>query len=209
MAILTGLAPDPRQPGYRLVFLDRGRFASLPDEVLAPLGLEVGVELELGVLDRLQHCVAVAAAERAALRALARRAYARVDLERRLTRKHHPREAVREALERLAARGAIDDRRFAEEYGRARAARGNARARIVRDLLAQGIERGMAEECGGRALQMEGIDPEIAARALALRRARQLGDVAPAVKRRRLLAFLVRRGYPGAAVREMVAELCE
>lgn len=207
MAILTGLAPDPRQPGYRLVFVDRGRFASLPDEALAPLDLKVGAELSLVVLDRLQHLADVAAAERAALRALARRGYARIDLERRLARKRHPREAVVAALERLAARGVIDDRRFAEEYARARAARGSGRARIVRDLLAQGIERALAEETARRALEVEGIDPEIAARALALRRARQLGDLAPAVKKRRLVAFLVRRGYPGPQVRDLVEKL--
>jgi regulatory protein len=159
------------------------------------------------VLDQLQHWAAVAAAEGAALRALARRAYARVDLERRLGRKHHLREAVRVALERLAARGLIDDRRFAEEYARARAARGTGQPRIVKDLLQQGVERTTAEEAVRRALEVEGIDPAAAARALALRRARQLGDLAPAVKQRRLFAFLLRRGYSGPQIRELVEEL--
>jgi regulatory protein len=207
VAILTGLAPDPRQPGYRLVLVDRGRFASLPDDALAPLDLQVGAELSPAALERLQHLADVTAAEGAALRALARRVYARADLERRLARKRHPRAAVAGALERLAARGLIDDRRFAEEYARARAARGSGPARIVRDLLTQGVERRMAEEAVRRALELEAIDPEIAARTLAVRRARQLGDLAPAVKRRRLLAFLLRRGYPGPQVRELVEEL--
>jgi regulatory protein len=207
VAILTGLAPDPRQPGYRLVLVDRGRFASLPDDALAPLDLQVGAELSPAALDRLQHLANVTAAERAALRALARRGYARADLERRLAGRRHPREAVAGALERLVARGLIDDRRYAEEYARVRAARGSGRPRIVRDLLMQGVERGTAEDAVRRALEVEGIDPETAARALALRRARQLGDLAPAVKRRRLFAFLLRRGYPGPQVRELVEEL--
>ena len=185
MAILTGLAPDPRQPGYRVVLVDRGRFASLPDDALAPLQLQVG----------------------AALRALARRGYARADLQCRLAWKRHPREAVAAALERLVARGVMDDRRYAEEYARARAARGSGRPRIVRDLLTQGVERETAEEAVRRALEVEGVDPDTAARALALRRVRQLGDLAPAVKRRRLFAFLLRRGYPGPQVRELVEEL--
>ena len=29
--ILTGLAPDPRRPGYHLVEIDRGRFAEAGD----------------------------------------------------------------------------------------------------------------------------------------------------------------------------------
>jgi regulatory protein len=207
VAILTGLAPDPRQPGYRLVLVDRGRFASLPDDALAPLDLQVGAELSPAALDRLQYLADITVAERAALRALARRGYARADLERRLARKGHPRSAVAGALERLVARGLIDDRRYAEEYARARAARGSGPPRLVRDLLAQGVARGTAEEAVRRALEVERIDPEAAARALALRRVRQLRDLAPAVKRRRLFAFLLRRGYPGSQVRELVEEL--
>jgi regulatory protein len=101
----------------------------------------------------------------------------------------------------------MDDRRYAEEYARARAARGSGRPRIVRDLLTQGVGRGTAEEAVRRALEVEGVDPDTAARALALRRVRQLGDLAPAVKRRRLFAFLLRRGYPGPQVRELVEQL--
>lgn len=190
-----------------MVFVDRGRFASLPDDALAPLELEVGTELSPAALDRLQHWADVTAAERAALRALARRGYARDDLDRRLTRKRHPRRAVAAALERLVARGVIDDRRYAEEYARARAARGSGPPRIVRDLLTQGVERGTAEQAVRRALEVEGINPETAARTLAAKRVRQLGDLAPAVKRRRLFAFLLRRGYPGSQVRELVDEL--
>ena len=45
MPTLTALAPDPRQPEYRLVEVDRGRFASLPAVALEPLALAVGTEL--------------------------------------------------------------------------------------------------------------------------------------------------------------------
>ena len=54
MATLTALAPDPLTPGYRLVEVDRGRFASLPAEPLEMLGLRVGVELDPPTLARLQ-----------------------------------------------------------------------------------------------------------------------------------------------------------
>jgi len=52
-SILTGLAPDPRQPGYRLVEVNRWRFASLPAEGLDGLRLEVGCELSRATLGRL------------------------------------------------------------------------------------------------------------------------------------------------------------
>ena len=208
MPTLTGLAPDPRQPGYRLVEVDRGRFASLPLEALEPLSLRLGAELAPAVLDRLRALADVEAAERAALRALARRAHARLDLQRRLVKKQHPPAAVEAALERLTLRGLLDDRRFAEQYAALRATRGKGPARLLRDLQAQGVERRTAEQAVGRALEEEGIDPGLEARAVATKRARQLAGLPVPVRKRRLLAFLVRRGYAGMQLKELVEELC-
>jgi len=205
---LTALAPDPRQPGYRLVEVDRGRFASLPVEALDPLRLQVGSRLAPAVLDRLRELADIEAAERAALRALARRAHARLDLQRRLVKKQHPPAAVDAALERLASRGLLDDRRFAEQYAALRATRGKGPARLLGDLVAQGVERRTAEHAVRRALEEEGIDPGVEARAVATKRARQLAGLPVPVRKRRLLAFLVRRGYAGVPLRELVQELC-
>jgi regulatory protein len=205
---LTGLAPDPRQPGYRLVEVDRGRFASLPLEAVEPLGLQVGAELGPAALDRLRELADVEAAERAALRALARRAHARLDLRRRLVKRQHPPAAVEAALDRLALHGLLDDRRFAEQYAALRATRGKGPARLLRDLQAQGVERRTAEQAVRRALEEEGIDPGVEARAVAAKRARQLAGLPVAVRKRRLLAFLVRRGYGGPQLGALVEELC-
>ncbi len=208
MPTLTGLAPDPRQPGYRLVEVDRGRFASLPVAALEPLRLEVGAALAPAVLDRLRELADIEAAERAALRALARRAHARLDLQRRLVKKQHPPAAVEAALERLALRGLLDDRRFAEQYAALRATRGKGPVRLLRDLQAQGVERRTAEHAVRRALEEEGIDPGVEARAVAAKRARQLAGLPAPVRKRRLLAFLMRRGYAGVPLKDLVEELC-
>ena len=208
MPTLTALAPDPRQPGYRLVEVDRGRFASLPLAALEPLSLQLGAELAPAVLDRLRELADVEAAERAALRALARRAHARLDLRRRLVKRQHPPTAVEAALDRLALRGLLDDRQFAEQYAALRATRGKGPARLLRDLQAQGVERRTAEHAVRRALEEEGIDPGVEARAVAAKRARQLAGLPVPVRKRRLLAFLVRRGYGGPQLRELVEELC-
>ena len=136
--ILTGLAPDPRRPDYRLVDVDRGRFASLPTESLVGLDLLVGREIGPLVLERLQELADLEAAHRAALRALARRAHAGFDLRRRLLQKQHPPAAVDGALDRLSAAGLLDDARFALDYAGAQARRGRGPARLVRDLQSQG-----------------------------------------------------------------------
>src|SRR5512134_159651 len=98
MAVLTGLAPDPYRPGYRIVEVDRGRFASLPDEALVPLALARGMTLESAVLARLHALADTEAALRAAMRMLALRSHARAELVRRLVRRQHPPAAVEEAI---------------------------------------------------------------------------------------------------------------
>jgi len=201
--ILTGLAPDPRRPDYRLVEVDRGRFASLPVESLVGLDLVVGRAIDPLVFARLQELADLEAAHRAALRALARRAHARFDLRRRLLQKQHPAAAVDGALDRLSA----DDTQFARDYAAAKAHRGRGPARLIGDLLAQGVARRVAEEAVRGALASEGVDPALAVRALAAKRAKQLAGLPPAMRKRRLVAFLVRRGFGGAGVREVVEEL--
>ncbi len=207
--LLTGLAPDPRRPDYRLVEVDRGRFASLPAEALVGLGLVVGAEIAAQVFARLQELADLEGAYRAALRALARRAHARFDLRRRLLQKQHPPAAVDGALARLAALGLLDDARFARDYAGAKATRGGGRGptRLVRDLLTQGVERRVAEEAVRAALAADEVDPDATVRAVAEKRAKQLAGLPAAVRKRRLAAFLARRGFQGPEVRAIVEAL--
>jgi regulatory protein len=204
---LTGLAPDPRRPGNRLVQVDRGRFASLPEEGVVGLPLEIGAELPPAVFARLRELADVEAAVRAAVRALARRAHARLDLRRRLTQRQHPPAAVDEALERLAAQGLVDDTAFARHFALVRTRRGRGPARVVTDLVSHGVDRRVAEEAMRLALAEEALDPADAARAVAERRAKQLQGLPGPIKKRRLLAFLKRRGFEEQDVKKLVEQV--
>jgi regulatory protein len=184
--------------------VDRGRFASLPAQELTGLDLVVGREIGPLVLERLQQLADVEAAHRAAQRAIARRAHARFDLRRRLLQKQHPPDAVDAALERLSAAGLLDDARFAVDYAAAKARRGRGPLRLTSDLQAQGVDRRVAEEAVRTSLAAEGVDPGDAVRALAEKRAKQLAGLPPLVRKRRLVAFLVRRGFQGSEVRSVV-----
>jgi regulatory protein len=207
VAVVTGLAPDPRRPGYRHLDVDRGRFASLPETSLAPLGLSVGAVVSATMLARLHALADIEAASRAAERALARRPRARRDLQRRLLQKQHPPEAVTAALDRLVDRGVLDDRRFAEHFVSVHGARGRGPVRLLRDLGRQGVDRETAEQAVRDGAAFEGLDSAEAVRRVASRRAGQLGGLPVEVARRRLLAYLARRGYRGAVVRSLVEEL--
>lgn len=206
MPVLTGFAPDPRQPDHRLVEVDRGRFASLPAAVIADLQLTIGQVLDARTMSRLSRLADVEAAFRAGMRALARRAYAVRDLRRKLVQRQHPAAAVDEALSRLAARGLLDDARFSLQYAASRLSRGRGPARVLRDLQAQGVERKLAEQIVREAVVEEGIDPLEAARAAARQRAITLRALPPDVQRRRLAAFLLRRGFGGPHLVDLVRD---
>lgn len=208
MPLCTDIAPDPRLPGYRVVEVDRGRFASLPADALDLLDLTPGREIPPLAFARLQELADVEAAYRAAVRLERLRGHAGADLRRRLVMKQHPPAAVDAALARLTDQGLLDDRRFADAFTRTRIARGRGAARLVRDLRTHGVERGLAESVVAQVLAEEGVDPAAAARAVAERRARQLAGLEPATRRRRLTAYLLRRGFSGPDVRDLVRELC-
>jgi regulatory protein len=204
--VLTGLAPDPRRPGTLRVEVDGVRFGGVPEALARSAGLEVGRIVDAELQERLTAAADAEGAFRTLLRALERRGFARTDLGRRLARKGHPRPAVDAALERAVALGLLDDAAFALNYVQTRAARGRGPARLARDLMAMGVERSLID----RALTAEwpeGSDRTGLPAALAAKRAAQLGDLPRPVKRRRVLAYLARRGFAGREVTELVARV--
>jgi regulatory protein len=156
--------------------------------------------------ERLTAAADAEGAFRTLLRALERRSFARADLGRRLVRKGHPGPAVDAAIERAAGLDLLDDAAFARNYVQTRAARGRGPSRLTRDLLAMGVDRVHID----RALAAEwpeGSDHTGLPLALAAKRAAQLGELPRPVKRRRVLAYLARRGFAGRDISDMVARL--
>jgi regulatory protein len=200
---ITALDPDPHRPDAVRLEIDGARFGVVPKEVAADEQLTVGRVLDEALQARLNAAADVEAAFRTALRALEVRSFARRDLSRRLQRKGHPRPAIEAALDRALRLGLLDDGTFAENYVETRAARGRGPARLVRDLLAMGVERSLID----RAIAShwpEGSDRSAVPLALAHKRAAQLGSLPRQTKRRRLVAYLARRGFTGRDISEMV-----
>jgi regulatory protein len=204
-ARITALVPEPRGPGSVRIEVDGERFASVAPEVVRTHGLQVGRELDQALRARLEVEADVEAAYRTALRSIERRSFARADLGRRLLRKGHAHGAVEAALARAAEHGLLEDTAFAVNYVETRSARGRGPLRLTRDLLAMGVERGIVDRAvaAHRASEGNGDIPL----ALASKRAAQLRDLPRPVRRRRVLAYLARRGFSGREVSEMVGRL--
>jgi regulatory protein len=203
---ITALLPEPQGTGSVRIEVDGERFGSVAPEVVSAEQLRTGRELDEALLARLAAHAEIEATYRTAVRAVERRSFARADLGRRLRRKGHAPQAVEAALERLVERGFLDDAAFAANYVETRAARGRGPLRLARDLGAMGVERGII----ARALAAHAGSADVAGdvpRKLAAKRAAQLGDLPRHVRRRRVLAYLARRGFSGREVTDMVGKL--
>jgi len=203
--IITAVEPDPRRPEVLRVHVDGRPYCAVPAAALARASVGPGTALTPERLDQLGGLADEEGAFRTLLRALERRSYARVDLGRRLARKGHRPEAVEAALERAATLGLLDDAAFARNFVETRAPRGRGPARLSRDLMAMGVERRHIDVAIAEHWPPD-VDRSAMPRALAAKRAKQLGALPREAKRRRLVAYLARRGFSGADVRQAVQE---
>lgn len=199
---ITGLEPDPRRAGAQRVLVDGKLFATV-HEGWRGLGLAVGMPWDEARAQAVSQLADEEGAWRAALQALARRNHGVQELRRRLRQKGHVPGAVEYALERARGAGLLDDAAFARNYVETRAARGRGPGRLRKDLMALGLDRAHIDQ----AISAHWPEPEEAldlARGLAEKRARQLAGLPPEVKRRRLVAYLARRGFAGRGVSDLV-----
>jgi regulatory protein len=203
--VVTAIEPDPRRAASVRVSTSAGVAYTIPADRVDALGLAPGAVLDAARASHLAEAADEEAALRAGLSALGRRSFARADLLRRLRRRGHPEGAAESALVRLDAMGLLDDLRYARAFVETRAERGRGPLRLKRDLLALGVSGDVIEQALRTRWPSGDVEPDVP-RSLALRRSRQLGELPRLAKRRRLLAYLARRGYTGRSANEAVAQ---
>ncbi len=201
--VVTGVEPDPRHPGAVRVFVAGKLHWTIHRSAAAEIA--PGRPLGAPQVEALGRAADEEAAYRTVLRALHRRAHARADLARRMVRRGHAPAAVEAALRRAEQHGFLDDAAFAAHYVQTRSERGRGPARLTRDLLALGVARPVIDRAVAERWPPEADRAAIPA-GLAARRAAQLGDLPRPVKRRRLLAFLARRGFVGSEAIEAIRQ---
>jgi regulatory protein len=144
----------------------------------------------------------------AAMRILNFRFNGEKELRRKLQAKRFEREVIDATIDRLRREKWLDDERFAASFVRARMQKRIGRARIRRELIASGVDDAAAD----RALR-ENVDPDreredVAAecqKRIRLMKRRYGDDVLESPQaRKKLAAYLLKRGYDAALVAEVV-----
>ncbi|MFN2316316.1 MAG: regulatory protein RecX [Gemmatimonadales bacterium] len=206
LGCITGISPDPRHPAAVRVSLDGKITWTVSRRAVDRIGVAAGMVLD----EPLREALALAADEeatwRAILRHLERRPFARGDLGRRLRLRAHPPAAVEAALARAEDAGLLDDLKFARSYAETRAQRGRGPARLRADLSQLRVASAIVDQVIAELWpDGEGVDEMV--RALASKRVGQLEGLPREVRRRRVLAYLARRGFSGPRTRHVVMEL--
>jgi len=187
-------AVEERDGGRVAVFVDGREAFTVRAAMLERLGIEVGGSLPDEQLAGTERSPELAKARDAALRLLGVRARSARELRDRLHGKGFSDETSEQVLAGLERVGLVDDRAFARLWIEERVRlRPIGRRRAVSELLAKGVGRRVAQAVADE-VYAEHPQAELAARALEpkLRAGRA---ESPKRRRRRLEAFLLRRGF--------------
>lgn len=130
------------------------------------------------------------------LHQLSRQAKSEYQLREVLVKREIPGEIIDKVITRFTEAGLIDDRQVAQTIAHTRrATRGLSSSAIKREL----VQKGISAEIIDLTLAEFAAEDELAtAISVATRRIRALSKLEPEVRKRRLLGFLARKGYPGA-----------
>jgi regulatory protein len=208
MPTITAILPSPRKPGRFDVVLDGRAHATLSLDVIERLKLGVGTTLDEVVSQSIQQHAAMLATYDRALNMLALRARSAVELKRLLVRKGEPAEFVDAAIERLLQAGFLDDSSFARQFVRTKAlAAGHSRRRLQQELARRGVAREVSDAAIADVFTEESVDEASVIERVALKKLKTLARLDVPTQRRRLFAFLARRGYDGDDISRVLREV--
>lgn len=209
MSVISGILPHTRRPGRFDLIVDDEPYAVLSLDAIAALGLAVGRHVE-GLEDRIAQAAAELHVYDRALNIIAARARSSAELRRALVRKGEAPELVELAVARLAEQGFLNDAAFAQSFTRFKVlGAGQSRRRVQAELARKGVARDVADAAIAAVFQDEGVDQRAIVERAARKKLRTLVKLDPLVRRRRLYAFLARRGYDGDDIRRAMEAVGE
>jgi regulatory protein len=189
---VTALRPTKRDPDRIAVDLD-GSFAfALPATLVGDERIEVGDQLDVDQVTALLAADQASRATEAALVFLSYRPRSEKEVRDRLRRGGYEPDAIEHAIGRLHEWRYLDDADFARRWVENRTAhRPRGKRLLQQELRHKGIDGEIARD----AIDDADLDETGAAEALARRRLPSYAGDEPAAIRRRLGAYLARRGY--------------
>jgi regulatory protein len=204
--LISGLRRAKNNPRQFVVYVDGEKLAQVTDSDVAELGLKRGIEAPDGLVQEVMRRGTLLSGRSMALKLLARRARSRAELKRYLKTKGMDHHTIQTVLDQLQKLGLVSDADYARTAAENLVQSGRAGPRAVYSRLRQkGIAADVAASATDQA--MAGQDEEAMARSLAEKRVRALGALDAFTRRRRLYAFLARRGFSPETIGHVIATI--
>ncbi len=204
MPRITKIEPQKKNPKRRSVFLDE-RFAfGLDEEVLYKYRLKVGQELEQKEIDRIIDSETRKEAKDAALKFLSFRMRSEKELREKLKKKEFAESLIDDVVKDLKRLKLVDDYDFAAAFVRDRISN-SPRGKILlrQELWKKGIKKEIIEKALKEYFKDE--DEELVlAKELSQKRKRRYQGLEENVAKRRLMSFLLRRGFSYDIIKQVL-----
>ena len=207
MNTITQIAEHPRKPGRYVIDVDGKQFAIVTPDALAATKARVGVVVDDGLAAHLNEANELTAAYDRALNLLTFRARSAHELHRQLVQKGVTAERAERVITKLREVGLIDDADFARQLTRSKMSAGASRRRVHQELFKRGVSREVADEAVDQVVEEEGLSDVESIERIARKKWRSLSSVDELTRRRRLFAFLARRGFDSDDVSRVVRQL--
>ena len=207
MNTITQITEHPRKPGRYVVDVDGKQFAIVTADALAATKARIGVVVDNRLAAHLNEANELTAAYDRALNLLAFRARSARELQRRLVQKGVTAERADRVIAKLREAGLIDDADFARQLTRSKMSAGTSRRRVHQELFKRGVPREVADEAVEQVVEEEGLTDAESIERIARKKWRTLHGLDDPTRRRRLFAFLARRGFDSDDVSRVVRQL--
>ena len=207
MSTITQITEHPRKAGRYIIDVDGKQFAVVTAEALAATKARIGVIVDDQIAAHLNEANELTAAYDRALNLLAFRARSARELQRRLVQKGVTMERADRVIAKLREVGLIDDADFARQLARSKMSVGASRRRVHQELFRRGVSREVADEAVERVVGEDGLSDAESIERIARKKWRTLDGLDEPTRRRRLFAFLARRGFDSDDISRVVRQL--
>jgi len=204
MPRITKIEPQKKNPKRRSIFLDE-RFAfGLDEEVVYKYGLKTGQELEQKKIDQIIEAETKKEAKEIALRFLSYRMRSEKEVRDKLKKKEFAQSLIDEVIKDLKRVNLIDDNEFASAFVRDRISN-SPRGKILlkQELWKKGIKKEVIEKVLKEYFKGEN-EELILAKELLQKRKKRYEGLDQNVAKRRLMSFLLRRGFSYDIVKQVL-----
>ncbi|MFA9479950.1 regulatory protein RecX [Phycisphaerales bacterium AB-hyl4] len=205
---ITAIKPTQRDPSRATVRVAGRVVATLPQQRIAELELEVGMPWTDTLAASVSEAAVYDKALRQAMNRLARRGRSRSELDRKLAQLGYEPNVRERVLDRLTELNFLDDDALGRALMREIQARKPAGPHLLRQKLRQkGLDRELVDRLVAETRESQ--DQAGDAADLLRRRLPAMARLDPATRKRRLYSLLARRGFDGDAIQSAFESLAD